>query len=75
MPFFWRGILYDKPFRLPRQVTRFWTGSSLGLSGGGFPVLPSLETMTVGAVGLCHPAPDREGIHLTAQYQGPQPPL
>lgn len=69
------GDLYDKPVPPAEAVTlldRFLTR----LSGGGIPVF---------AISGNHDSPERlafatrllagEGIHLTAQYQGPQPPF
>ena len=69
------GDLYDKPVP-PAEAVTLLDGFLTRLSGGGIPVF---------AISGNHDSPERlafatrllagEGIHLTAQYQGPQPPF
>jgi len=69
------GDLYDKPVP-PAEAVTLLDGVLTRLSGGGIPVF---------AISGNHDSPERlafatrllagEGIHLTAQYQGPQPPF
>lgn len=69
------GDLYDKPVP-PAEAVTLLDGFLTQLSGGGIPVF---------AISGNHDSPERlafaarllagEGIHLTAQYQGPQPPF
>lgn len=69
------GDLYDKPVP-PAEAVTLLDGFLTRLSGGGIPVF---------SISGNHDSPERlafatrllagEGIHLTAQYQGPQPPF
>lgn len=69
------GDLYDKPVP-PAEAVTLLDGFLTRLSGGGIPVF---------AISGNHDSPERlafatrllagEGIHLTAQYQGPQSPF
>ena len=69
------GDLYDKPVP-PAEAVTLLDRILTRLSGGGIPVF---------AISGNHDSPERlafatrllagEGIHLTAQYQGPQPPF